>query len=109
MDVPISDISKRLAERTQSERLELHVPELDATLYFEVLSPGDRDRYLGPGKDDADRAVRLLIAKAQTEDGQKVFSIADRPYLMNYLPWAVLDRIFVAVFEFVPGDLDPKD
>lgn len=63
-------------------------------IFSEPLTLNDR-RVLSKAakEDDMEFIVRLVIMKALTEDGKKVFDLSDKPVLMNSVDPLVITRI----------------
>jgi|TARA_R110000822_G_scaffold115401_10_gene247187 hypothetical protein len=66
-------------------RRSLHVPEWNVTVYSTPVTIGERNRiYKGnKGDNDFDTIINILIVKALDEAGKALFTIADRPALLN--------------------------
>lgn len=63
-------------------------------LYSEPFTLSDRKSLAKFAKDDdMEFIVRLVIMKALTEDGEKVFDLSDKPVLMNKVDPVVITRI----------------
>lgn len=63
-------------------------------IFSEPFTLADRKTLAKFAKDDdMEFIVRLLIMKAMTEDGTKVFDLSDKPVLMNKVDPTVITRI----------------
>lgn len=75
---------------------EIAVPEWDAVFYVTPVTVAERQRIYGgsrSGDNDFELLVRILIEKARDKDGKKVFTIADKPTLLQRADSAVLVRV----------------
>jgi len=93
-------IDRAKAHFDSQEVKQIEVPEWpdengNATVIFsEPFTLSDRKNLAKyPKDDDLEFLVRLLIMKSLTEDGQKVFDLADKPILMNRVDPSVITRI----------------
>jgi hypothetical protein len=63
-------------------------------IFSEPFTLADRKTLAKFAKDDdMEFVVRLVIMKAMTEDGNKVFDLSDKPVLMNKVDPVVITRI----------------
>ena len=94
----ILDRAKAHFESQDVKRIE--VPEWPdesgnpTVLYSEPFTLSDRKALAKFAKDDdMEFIVRLVIMKALTEDGEKVFDLSDKPVLMNKVDPVVITRL----------------
>jgi len=75
------------------------------------LTMAERDRAQKGGKsDDANEfALRLLMTKAQDENGQRLFNLGEIDVLKNEVKDADLQKLMLAVITDDEEQLDPKD
>ena len=63
-------------------------------IFSEPFTLADRKALAKYAKDDdLEFIIRLVIMKALTDDGQKIFDLADKPILMNRVDPTVITRI----------------
>lgn len=111
----------RIAGIRKETRRRVEVPEWARpgeevpVLYFSVLTAGDvsavRSRMLSelgrdPEKHRQEERVLLLIQKAETEDGSRVFEFGHLEHLMDNCEWAVLQRLIAFMYASAFGSLD---
>ena len=105
----MSDVLSRITAHFDSLGVrEIHVPEWDVTFYVTPVTVAERQRIYGAGKvgdNDFELLVRILIEKARDKDGKKVFTIADKPALLQRADSAVLVRV---AGEILSGGEPPK-
>lgn len=102
-----------IKKRAEAGRRSVHVPEWDATLWFGPLTPNDiqavRDRLLDEGKDPerhrTHERVTLLFAKAENEEGERVFDYGDRIAFMEHVEWAVFNRVMAFLYGSALGEV----
>lgn len=95
-----------IKKRAEKGRRSIEVPEWDVTLWFGPLTPNDiqavRDRLLDEGKDPerhrTHERVTLLFAKAENEEGERVFDYGDRIAFMEHVEWAVFQRVMAFLY-----------
>lgn len=76
-------------------RRSIHIAEWDVTIYSTPVTIAERNRiYKGnKGDNDFDTIINILIVKAQDEAGKPLFTIADRPALLNKADSSVITRV----------------
>jgi len=92
----MSDIADRIKAHFASlGTREIVVPEWGATFYVSAVTLAERQRiYAGSkGENDYEVLAKILITKAQDKDGQKVFTLEDRHWLLQKADSAVLIRV----------------
>ena len=63
-------------------------------MYSEPFTLADRKKLIKfAQEDDLEFIARLVIMKCQTEDGEKVFDLSDKPVLMNKVDPNIIARI----------------
>jgi hypothetical protein len=104
----MTSLAKRIAAKL-SEREKLHVdveewgePGQPVRLYFDKFNIRDMSKLQRKYKDFAtnptlDAMVDAIISKVEDEQGEKVFTIEDRPTLMG-AEVSTIARIFGAIF-----------
>ena len=104
----MTSLAKRIAAKL-SEREKLHVdveewgePGQPVRLYFDKFNIRDMSKLQRKYKDFAtnptlDAMVDAIISKVEDEQGEKVFTIEDRPMLMG-AEVSTIARIFGAIF-----------
>ena len=93
----MSEITDRIRAHFQSLGVrEFIVPEWDnLTIYSTPVTLAERHRIYAGVKSDNDYEVlaKIIITKAQDKDGAKLFTIADKPALLNAADSSVLIRV----------------
>lgn len=76
-------------------RRSIHIAEWDVTIYSTPVTIAERNRiYKGnKGDNDFDTIINILIVKAQDETGKPLFTIADRPALLNKADASVIAKV----------------
>ena len=79
-------------------------------MYVTPLTMAERERAQRQTKDDANGfALQLLLAKAQDENGTKLFKAAEIDILKNEVKDSDLQKLMLAVINEEEEDIDPKD
>ena len=104
----------RLKKAANLEATKKEVELSDATVFEMWVSPltmAERERaQKGAKSDDANEfALRLLISKAQDENGQRLFQMGEIDVLKNEVKDADLQKLMLAVLTDDEDALDPKD
>lgn len=88
-------ISKITAHFEALGTRELHVPEWGMTIYWTPVTVAERTRiYSGTkGDNDYETVVKILLDKARDADGKKIFTIDDRPALLQRADSSVVIRV----------------
>ncbi len=91
-------------------RFPVAVPEWNTTLYFHVIPSGAIDKAMRGLKptDEFEININVLIASAETESGEKAFTIADKPKLLRKAEPKVVSRIVEAALNYEPAENDPN-
>ncbi|MGA0081658.1 MAG: hypothetical protein ACO3SE_08045 [Sedimenticolaceae bacterium] len=86
-------LGKRIAEKRQANRKQIEVVEWGEDddpllIYVGVLSAADvsklQRKYPGfLGNPTVDAMIDLIIMKAESKDGEKLFTLEDKPFLMR--------------------------
>ena len=94
----VLDRAKAHFEAQEVKRIE--VPEWadesgkPTVMYSQPFTLADRKKLAKfAQEDDLEFIVRLMIMKCETEDGEKVFDLSDKPVLMNKVDPNVIARI----------------
>ena len=104
----------RLKKAANLEATKREIELTDGTVFEMWVSPltmAERERaQKGAKSDDANEfALRLLMTKAQDENGQKLFQIGEIDVLKNEVKDADLQKLMLAVISDDEEPLDPKD
>ena len=80
-------------------------------MWITPLTMAERERaQKGAKSDDANEfALRLLMTKAQDENGQRLFALGEIDVLKNEVKDADLQKLMLAVISDDEEPLDPKD
>ena len=80
-------------------------------MWITPLTMAERERaQKGANSDDANEfALRLLMTKAQDENGQRLFNLGEIDVLKNEVKDADLQKLMLAVITDDEEQLDPKD
>lgn len=106
-----SDAARRLvAAESDRQRNECYLEHADLTLYSGPLLAKDQDwlSKLHPGfmsNPTLKAMVDLIVRKAETESGEKAFTVADKPQLLR-LPAEVISMIAEKLFSL--GEIDQE-
>jgi hypothetical protein len=85
-------IANQIASKRNKDRRVIEVPEwgddAPVLLYVGAITAGDMDRLQRKHKDFLNNMtiagmIDLIIAKAETKDGDRVFTLEDKPVLMR--------------------------
>lgn len=98
-----------------SERRLLVIPEIvdgegnPLSVYWRAVSAGDMAKMqravATKGSDGTEAALRLIIAKAETEAGEKMFDLGDLPTLRDGVDAGIISRLSEAMLSIVnPGN-----
>tara|TARA_R100001594_G_scaffold69820_2_gene104090 strand:- start:69 stop:431 length:363 start_codon:yes stop_codon:yes gene_type:complete len=103
----------RLKKAANLEATKREIELTDGTVFEMWVSPltmAERERaQKGAKSDDANEfALRLLMTKAQDENGQKLFQIGEIDVLKNEVKDADLQKLMLAVISDDEEPLDPK-
>ena len=104
----------RLKKAANLEATKKEVELTDGTVFEMWVSPltmAERERaQKGAKSDDANEfALRLLISKAQDENGTRLFQMGEIDVLKNEVKDADLQKLMLAVLTDEEDALDPKD
>ena len=104
----------RLKKAANLEATKKEVELTDGTVFEMWVSPltmAERERaQKGAKSDDANEfALRLLMTKAQDENGQRLFNLGEIDVLKNEVKDADLQKLMLAVITDDEEQLDPKD
>ena len=73
--------------------VEITEPGLEATIYFSPITVIEFDKILTMSQGSSSGIhIWTLIEKAEDEQGKKMFSIEDKPFLER-LPWTVVNQV----------------
>lgn len=108
-------LGKRLAELRSGNRKQIHVPEWAEevpVIYVRPLTAGDVDRIQKKHKDFINNPtiagmVDLVILKSEDEQGDKLFSLEDRAFLMGE-PLSVISQVAEQMFSDVVSAEDAE-
>ena len=96
----MSDFKERARAHFSAPR-SIHIPEWDVTIFWRPISGKDREKITravkAKGSSDAEFAYRLLIEKAEDEQGKKLFDIGDLEDLKTNYDAMVIARIVAAM------------
>ena len=103
----------RLKKAANLEATKKEVELSDGTVFEMWVSPltmAERERaQKGAKSDDANEfALRLLMTKAQDENGQRLFNLGEIDVLKNEVKDADLQKLMLAVITDDEDQLDPK-
>ena len=95
----VIDIIKARSESVQREFIE--VPEWSGTkVYYRPLTINEYTQISKSiSKDNTVGLVDTLIIKAETEDGKKMFTLADKPIIMASHDMAIVTRIAAKILD----------
>ena len=104
----------RLKKAANLEATKREVELSDGTVFEMWVTPltmAERERaQKGAKNDDTNEfALRLLITKAQDENGQRLFALGEIDVLKNEVKDADLQKLMLAVISDDEEPLDPKD
>jgi len=87
-----------------NEKESLEIPELGITVYYKPVTVLEMDKIFamsGGGASTKDFHVFTWIEKIEDENGFKIFSVEDRPYIEK-LPWALVSRVSNIIHKATP-------
>ena len=104
----------RLKKAANLEAVKKEVELSDGSIFEMWVTPltmSERERaQKGAKSDDANEfALRLLMTKAQDENGQRLFNLGEIDVLKNEVKDADLQKLMLAVITDDEEQLDPKD
>jgi len=104
----------RLKKAANLQATKKEVELSDGTVFEMWVSPltmAERERaQKGAKSDDANEfALRLLMTKAQDENGQRLFNLGEIDVLKNEVKDADLQKLMLAVITDDEDQIDPKD
>jgi hypothetical protein len=74
-------------------------------MYSQPFTLADRKKLVKfAQEDDLEFIVRLVIMKCETQDGDKVFDLSDKPTLMNKVDPNVISRISAQIIQAPSAD-----
>ena len=73
----------------------ISVPEWDLTIHATPVTVAERQRIFSgiKGENDYELCVRVLLEKARDADGKKLFTLADKPTLLQRADSSVVIRV----------------
>lgn len=73
----------------------ISVPEWDLTIHTSPVTVAERQRMFAglKGENDYELCVRVLLEKARDAEGKKLFTLADKPALLQKADSAVVIRV----------------
>lgn len=85
----------------------IEVPEWSLDIYYTAVTVAEKTRiYSGmKGENDYEVLVKILITKARDADGKPLFTLNDKPTLLQHADSAVLIRVCA---EIMSGGDSPK-
>lgn len=92
----MSEATDRIREHFQALGVrEISVPEWNMVIFSTPVTLGERHRIYAGIKSENDYEVlaKILIAKAQDKDGNKLFTLEDRPVLLQKADSAIMIRV----------------
>lgn len=96
-------------EKINADMKSVYVPEWDTKIWFKsTISLREQSRLIElstQGK-TVEAVVESMIVKARNEDGSKMFTVADKPTLMNEIDPNVLIRVIGEINEATNPDLN---
>lgn len=96
-------LGQQIAERRQKGRNKIHIPEWELDFYCGVLTCADVNQLQRKHKDflngnlSVEAMVDLIILKAEDAQGQKLFTLEDKLFLMRE-PVLVVTRVAGELF-----------
>jgi hypothetical protein len=89
-------------QQPHRKSVEIKEPGLEGTIHFTPLTVLEMEKVRTASQgNNAAFNVWLLIEKAEDEEGKKLFSAEDKPFLEK-MPWSVITDV-VAVIMKIPG------
>lgn len=103
----MSDITDRIAAHFDSlGKRTITVPEWGLTFCTTPVTIAERSRIYknNKGDNDFETVVQILIVKAKDEAGVPLFTIADKPGLLNHTDSTVLVRVAAEIMANISPD-----
>lgn len=101
----MSDVLAKITSHFESLGVRtIHVPEWDATFYSTPVTVAERQRIFAgtKGENDYELCIRVLLEKARDAEGKKVFTLADKPALLQKADSAVVIRVAAEILSGGP-------
>jgi hypothetical protein len=109
MNAILEKATAHFREKINADMKSIHVPEWDCKIWFKsTISLREQSRLIElstQGK-TVEAVVESMIVKARNEDGSKMFTIADKPTLMNEIDPNVLIRVIGEINEATNPDFN---
>ena len=103
----------RLRKAANLEATKKEVTLSDGTVFEMWVTPltlAEKERALKISKDDTNElALRLLLTKAQDENGEKLFQLGEIDILKNEIRDSDLQKLMLCVIQEEEEPIDPKD
>lgn len=89
----------------------IRVPEWDLSIYATPVTVAERQRIFAglKGENDYELCIRVLIEKAKDAEGKKLFTIADKPTLLQKADSAVVIRVAAEILSSGPDSGELKN
>jgi hypothetical protein len=103
-------IEKAIEHYKATRDQRLHIPEWDLTVHWSIPNIEETKKLHTPHSDDETQgavAVRVIIAKATDENGQKLFTIEHKPMLLKSADPLIISRLYTAIMG--QRTIDKKD
>jgi len=104
----------KIRRATRDRRRSIEIEAWDLTLYFGPLTTSDVEAVDAAMEDDGrdpqshsqERRIRLLIEKAELEDGSPAFRPGDRHYLYNEADYTLLNQVVAFMYQSAVSSVD---
>lgn len=92
-------LERLVADFDAQGRQSIAVPEMDCEIYWSPMTVSERSRIVARVNDSnaSEATVYAVILKAETADGEKMFSLEDKQTLMRRVRASVIERIASAI------------
>lgn len=90
---------------------EIRVPEWELTIHATPVTVAERQRIFAglKGENDYELCVRVLLEKARDAEGKKLFTLADKPTLLQRADSAVVIRVAAEILSGGPDSGELKN
>tara|TARA_Y100000004_G_scaffold54231_1_gene60395 strand:- start:516 stop:842 length:327 start_codon:yes stop_codon:yes gene_type:complete len=102
----MSDIDKVISHFGDKQKRKIEIKEWEATYWIKPLTVAETRRLLiSAKKDEVTMLVDAIIMKAEKENGDKAFSVADRDKLLNQADVEIVKTLG----SFIVNEINPDD
>ena len=102
----MSDIDKVISHFGDKQKRKIEIKEWEATYWIKPITVAETRRLLiSAKKDEVTLLVDAIILKAEKENGDKAFSVADRDKLLNQADVEIVKTLG----SFIVNEINPDD